>query len=81
MQFNKQLTNSLLIGTQSSTRRRLFKESGLSFKYISPNIAEEEILSNKQIPQSKEALFLLQYILKIKQYLNPQRKKSVWGFC
>ncbi|MDC0862007.1 Maf family protein [Alphaproteobacteria bacterium] len=58
MQFNQQLTNRLLIGTQSNTRRRLFKDAGLNFKYLSPNIDEKKILSKMQISQSKEALFL-----------------------
>ena len=58
MQFNQQFTNRLLIGTQSNTRRRLFKDAGLNFKYLSPNIEEKKILSKMQISQSKEALFL-----------------------
>jgi septum formation protein len=58
MHFNQQLTNSLIIGTQSSTRRKLFKDAGLIFQYRSPNINEEEILLGNKIVQSQQALRL-----------------------
>ncbi len=58
MQFSQQFMNSLLIGTQSNTRRKLFKEANLNFKYISPKIDEKKILLNANVSQPKEALFL-----------------------
>ena len=58
MHFNQQFTNSLIIGTQSRTRRELFKDAGLIFQYRSPNINEEEILLGKKIVQSQQALRL-----------------------
>ena len=44
MQFNQQHMNTLLIGTQSETRRKLFQYAGLDLEYISPNIEEKKIL-------------------------------------
>jgi septum formation protein len=58
MHFNQQVTNSLIIGTQSKTRRKLLTDAGLTFKYQSPNINEEEILLGSKIVQSKQALRL-----------------------
>jgi len=58
MQFNQQHMNTLLIGTQSETRRKLFQYAGLNLEYISPNIDEKKILQGKKIIQSKQALFL-----------------------
>ena len=58
MQFNQQHMNTLLIGTQSETRRKLFQYAGLDLEYISPNIEEKKILQGKKITQSKQALFL-----------------------
>ena len=58
MHFNQQLTNSLIIGTQSRTRRDLFEDAGLIFEYQSPNINEEEILLGNKIVQSQQALRL-----------------------
>ena len=58
MQFNKQFINSFLIGTQSKTRKKLFLEAGLKFKYQSPNIDEEVILKKHKILQHQQALFL-----------------------
>jgi len=56
--FNQQFTNSLIIGTKSSTRRKLFKDAGLIFQYRSPNINEEKILQGNKIVQSQQALRL-----------------------
>jgi septum formation protein len=58
MLFNQQVTNSLIIGTQSKTRRKLFTDAGLVFQYQSPNINEEEILLGNKIVQSQQALHL-----------------------
>ena len=58
MHFNQQLTNSLIIGTQSSTRRKLFKDAGLIFQYRSPNINEEKSLQGNKIVQPQQALRL-----------------------
>ena len=58
MQFNQQFINNLIIGTQSKTRKKLFKEAGLIFNYKSPNIDEQSILLNHKILQSKQALHL-----------------------
>ncbi|MDA1284604.1 MAG: Maf family protein [Proteobacteria bacterium] len=58
MQFNQQHMNTLLIGTQSETRRKLFQYAGLDLEYTSPNIDEKKILQGKKITQSKQALFL-----------------------
>ena len=56
--FNQQFTNSLIIGTKSSTRRKLFKDAGLIFQYQSPNINEEKILQGNKIVQPQQALRL-----------------------
>ena len=58
MHFNQQVTNSLIIGTQSKTRRKLLTDAGLTFQYQSPNINEEEILLGNKIVQSQQALRL-----------------------
>ena len=58
MNFNQQLTNSLIIGTQSKTRRKLFADAGLIFQYQSPNINEEQILLGNKIISSQQALRL-----------------------
>ena len=58
MHINQQDTNSLIIGTQSRTRKKLFTDAGLIFQYQSPNINEEEILLKNKIVQSQQALRL-----------------------
>ena len=58
MHFNQQDINSLIIGTQSKTRRKLFTEAGLVFQYQSPNINEKKILLENKVAQSQQALCL-----------------------
>ncbi len=59
MNTNSQLIKSLLIGTQSKTRKKIFKKAGLNFKnYISPNIDETGLLKRNIIKESQQSLFL-----------------------
>ena len=58
MDINKQFKNNLLIGTKSTTRRKLFKGAGLRFKYRSPEVEEEKALQGKNIPVEKQSLFI-----------------------
>ena len=74
MNFNQQLTNSLIIGTQSKTRRKLFADSGLIFQYQSPNINEEQILLGNKIISSQQALRLAKEKAIHLNYIN---KKSI----
>ena len=74
MNFNQQLTNSLIIGTQSKTRRKLFTDAGLIFQYQSPNINEEQILLGNKIISSQQALRLAKEKAIHLNYIN---KKSI----
>lgn len=74
MNFNQQLTNSLIIGTQSKTRRKLFADAGLIFQYQSPNINEEQILLGNKIISSQQALRLAKEKAIHLNYIN---KKSI----
>lgn len=58
MQSNQQHINSLIIGTQSRTRKKLFADADLIFQYQSPNINEKKILLENKIVQSQQALRL-----------------------
>ena len=74
MNFNQQFTNSLIIGTQSKTRRKLFTDAGLIFQYQSPNINEEQILLRNKIISSQQALRLAKEKAIHLNYIN---KKSI----
>lgn len=74
MNFNQQLTNSLIIGTQSKTRRKLFVDAGLIFQYQSPNINEEQILLGNKIISSQQAFRLAKEKAIHLNYIN---KKSI----
>ena len=41
--YNSQLTKHVIIGTNSKSRKNLFKNLGLKFKYKSPNIDEKNV--------------------------------------
>ena len=74
--LNPQLTNQVIIGTKSQSRRKIFKIMSLKFQYRSPNINEKKVrdLNNDKYDALKIAKAKAEYLSK--KYLTTYLHKK-----
>ena len=62
--FNPQLTEQVIIGTKSQSRRKIFKLMNLKFQFRSPNINEKKVknLNNDKYDALKIAKAKAEYL-------------------